>query len=189
MHHGGATQSRQKRFLAYNFDEKRLTLPPGTILFLTPTLNVPFIRDLAKGYQSKLTLSAPFQIAFDDLDFTDEFNPWGIVPGLSIPQKEEKRRSGQRKRMKRTIDDFTPHPLGDRVTLFQVVEEYLMNLGHNGRACLLRAICEINQQPLPYHGLLGEFLQMIFRRNNIMDSAHGRQKTEAAPGQPAFNIP
>ena len=49
------------------------------------------------------------------------------------------------------------------MTLFQVIEQYLTNLGHNGAGCLLRAICEINRSTLPYHGLFGEFLQMLFR--------------------------
>ena len=58
---GSVIHSRQKRFIAFNYDEMRITLPPGTIFFLTPTLNVPFIRNLKKGFDSKLTISAPFQ--------------------------------------------------------------------------------------------------------------------------------
>lgn len=46
--------------------------------------------------------------------------------------------------------------------IFEMIEDYLMNLGHDGKACLLRAICETNEHPLPYHGLFGEFLQMLF---------------------------
>jgi len=53
--------NRRKRVIAYNYDERRITFPPGTIFFLTPTLSIPFIRNLAKGYTSTMTISAPFQ--------------------------------------------------------------------------------------------------------------------------------
>lgn len=46
--------------------------------------------------------------------------------------------------------------------VFQAIEDYLETLGHSGRACLLRAICETNEQPLDYHGLAGEMLQLLF---------------------------
>ena len=52
-------------------------------------------------------------MVFDDFGITDEYNPWGIVPGLSVPQGKEKARRRQQ-RYRRTVDDYNPHPLGDR---------------------------------------------------------------------------
>ena len=68
---GDVSHSRQKRLIAYNYDEQRITFPPGAVFFITPTLNVPFIRNLKKGFESKLTISAPFQSEYLYLNRND----------------------------------------------------------------------------------------------------------------------
>lgn len=63
---------RVKRFLhTYTFS-RRISLPPGTRLTLTPTFHLPFIRDLPQGFISNMTLSYPlaskakiFQVLFN----------------------------------------------------------------------------------------------------------------------------
>lgn len=50
-----------------------------------------------------------------------------------------------------------------RLTLYQVLENTLSNLGLKGKACLLRFICETFQLPLPNIGFLGEFLEIFLR--------------------------
>ena len=50
---------RNKRFL-FMTDEKRLVLPPGTQLVLTPTLAMPFLRYPPDGFDSNMTISTPF---------------------------------------------------------------------------------------------------------------------------------
>lgn len=51
---------------------------------------------------------------------------------------------------------------GERAILYSVVEDFLENFGMNGKACLLRAICEVHAHPLKNYGLLGEILKLFF---------------------------
>lgn len=46
--------------------------------------------------------------------------------------------------------------------MYQVMEDSLYNVGLNGKACLLRAICEMFQIPLTNHGFFGEVLELFF---------------------------
>lgn len=50
-----------------------------------------------------------------------------------------------------------------REMMYQVVEDSLDNIGMEGKACLLRAICEMFQVPLVNHGFFGEIIEMFFR--------------------------
>ena len=51
--------SRVKR-LIWMTEEKRLVLPPGTQLVLTPTLAMPFLRYPPTGVDANITISTPF---------------------------------------------------------------------------------------------------------------------------------
>ena len=50
---------REKRFL-WMTHEKRMVLPPGTQLVLTPTLAMPLLRYPPHGIDANLTISTPF---------------------------------------------------------------------------------------------------------------------------------
>ncbi|XP_045594808.1 uncharacterized protein [Procambarus clarkii] len=144
--------SRQKR-LIFLTSERRLTLPPTTALILTPTLSLPLGRNLPLGYSASMTISVPFKIAFDDLGLTSEENPFGFFPSFGLFRKKR--------------EAFTTLPGinwagGDREMMYMVVEDTLDNMGMNGKACLLRAICEIFQVPLINHGFFGEVLELFF---------------------------
>lgn len=54
------SHSRVKRVI-YLTSERRLTLPPETVLVLTPTLSLPFARNLPTGYGASMTISIPFK--------------------------------------------------------------------------------------------------------------------------------
>lgn len=43
----------------------------------------------------------------------------------------------------------------------QYAEDYLFTFGMDGKACLLRAICEMHESPLLGYGLVGELLQVF----------------------------
>lgn len=60
--HSSSSQahSRKKRLIYYT-SERRLTLPPGSVLVLTPTLSLPFMRNLPVGYGASMTISIPFK--------------------------------------------------------------------------------------------------------------------------------
>ena len=45
--------------------------------------------------------------------------------------------------------------------LYEVVEEFLFKFGMDGKACLLRAICEMHESPLLGYGLFGEMLELF----------------------------
>jgi len=150
---------REKRFLFFT-DEKRIVMPPGSQLVLTPTLALPFIRYPPDGLDANMTISTPFTISFDNMGVTDNSNPFGLLPffnpilGTSI--------FGRRKR---SIPDpeIEPHQIkgGERAQLYSYVEDYLFTFGMDGKACLLRAICETHESPLLGYGFVGEMLEMF----------------------------
>ena len=45
--------------------------------------------------------------------------------------------------------------------LYEVLEEFLFKFGMDGKACLLRAICEMHESPLLGYGLFGEMLELF----------------------------
>lgn len=73
------------------------------------------------------------------------------------------------RRSKRNVRENPPDPPpshafhgGERAILFTVIEDFLENFGMNGKACLLRAICEVHAHPLHNFGLLGEVVKLFF---------------------------
>ena len=48
-----------------------------------------------------------------------------------------------------------------RVLLYQAVEDLLYKFGLEGKACLLRAICEMHESPLIGYGFFGEVLELF----------------------------
>ncbi|XP_050706834.1 uncharacterized protein LOC126992216 [Eriocheir sinensis] len=143
-----AGESRRKRMI-YMDSNRRLTLPPNTLLILTPTLSLPFGRNLPLGYGSSMTISVPFKIDFEQLGLTSEENPFGIFPDFFFRRKRDADLPG------------INWAGGDREMMFQIIEDSLHNLGMEGQGCLLRAICEMFQAPLVNHGFVGEFLELF----------------------------
>ncbi|MPD06626.1 hypothetical protein E2C01_102451 [Portunus trituberculatus] len=41
--------------------DRRFAFPPATVMLVTPTLSLPFGRNLPTGYGSSLTISVPFK--------------------------------------------------------------------------------------------------------------------------------
>jgi len=54
-----APHHRQKRVLWFTNDG-RIALPPGTVMTITPTLALPFVRHPPYGFLSNMTISLPF---------------------------------------------------------------------------------------------------------------------------------
>ena len=52
---------------------------------------------------------------------------------------------------------------GERAVLIPRAESMLKSFGMDGRACLLRAVCEVHETPLDHYGFLGEILKLLFR--------------------------
>ena len=51
---------RSKRAIKRQFFRRRIAIPPGTRLSLTPTLQMPFVPGLPDGFLSNLSISFPF---------------------------------------------------------------------------------------------------------------------------------
>ncbi|XP_076234375.1 uncharacterized protein LOC143179164 [Calliopsis andreniformis] len=163
---------RQKR-LFWITNDGRIALPPGTIMTITPTLALPFVRYPPYGFLSNMTISLPFTIDFDKLGLTDNENPYGALPsafettarGQDSTTAEFIAAFVKRELSKRdTIANLPTNAFygGERALLYGTAEDMLTNLGLNGRACLLRAICEVQGHPLSNFGLIGEMLKLFF---------------------------
>ncbi|XP_057668939.1 uncharacterized protein LOC130901511 [Diorhabda carinulata] len=168
------SKSRQKRILWVTQDG-RLALPPGTTLVISPSLSLPFVRYPPEGFFSNLTISLPFTIDFNKLGLTDNENPYGVLPPLLA--RSMGRAAGTiladyiggmlRRRGKRSTEkDAKPMPHafhgGERALLYVMLEDLLDQFGMDGRACLLRAICEVHAHPMTNFGLVGEMLKLFF---------------------------
>ncbi|KAL4153151.1 hypothetical protein QTP88_000984 [Uroleucon formosanum] len=170
------SHSRQKRLIWITSDG-RLALPPGTGLTITPSLSMPIVRYPPNGFLSNMSISLPFTIDFDTLGLTDNQNPFGAFP--QILARSMGRQTGSvladyvsqlmgGRRSTRSVPNL-PKPIhwyfqgGERALLFTVVEDLLTNFGMDGKACLLRAICEVHgHKSIHKFGFIGEFLQLFF---------------------------
>ncbi|XP_008545394.1 uncharacterized protein LOC103569710 [Microplitis demolitor] len=165
---------RQKRVF-WITNDGRIALPPGTIMTITPTLALPFVRYPPHGFLSNMTISLPFTIDFDKLGLTDNENPYGALPPV-FGRGMDSRRAGmmmadfiasfiKRRLHKRDLEEAPPKNAfhgGERALLYITAEEMLSTLGMDGKACLLRAICEVQGHPLSNFGLIGEMLKLFF---------------------------
>ncbi|XP_054011597.1 uncharacterized protein LOC128894134 isoform X2 [Hylaeus anthracinus] len=163
---------RQKR-LFWITNDGRIALPPGTIMTITPTLALPFVRYPPHGFLSNMTISLPFTIDFDKLGLTDNENPYGVLPSAFDATARDQGpttaefiaafvKRGLSKR--ETVEDVPKNAFygGERALLYGTAEDMLANFGLNGKACLLRAICEVQGHPLSNFGLIGEMLKLFF---------------------------
>ncbi|KAF5280297.1 hypothetical protein FQR65_LT03106 [Abscondita terminalis] len=180
--------SRQKRILWVTSDG-RLALPPGTTLVIAPSLSLPFVRYPPDGFFSNMSISLPFTIDFSKLGLTDNENPYGIIPPLL--ERSIGRAAGNllanyigtlisHRRNKRESKEKPPEPPpehkyafhgGERALLYTVIEDFLENFGLDGKACLLRAICEVHAHPLRNFGLLGEVVKLFLSASKSPFSA------------------
>ncbi|XP_050092697.1 uncharacterized protein LOC126575821 [Anopheles aquasalis] len=61
---------------------------------------------------------------------------------------------------------------GERALLYVVVEDFIANFGLDGRACMLRAICEVHSKSIEKFGLIGEMLKLFFTASASPYSQH-----------------
>ncbi|XP_063216143.1 uncharacterized protein LOC134527409 [Bacillus rossius redtenbacheri] len=172
---GSAPHHRQKRIL-WITDDGRLALPPGTALVITPSLTMPFVRYPPDGFLSNMSISLPFTINFDKLGLTDNMNPYGVLPpylarsagrmsGLLLADYVGKvlaRRRHSREAPPPPPPGHAGFHGGERALLYAAVEDFLASFNLDGKACLLRAICEVHGAAPRRYGLLGEMLQLFF---------------------------
>lgn len=91
--------------------------------------------------------------------------------------KRQKRdvKSNENFKMNQQFDDLTDNEIpqlpdehkhafhgGERALLYTVIEDLISNFGLNGKACVLRAICEVHSKPVNRFGLIGEVFKLFF---------------------------
>lgn len=124
-------------------------------------------------------------VLFQGLGWTSDDNAWPIDVSFLLPNMST---TSEQSALKRSIDicrldhkikflnsecsqqtvpvmAFPSHsPGGERANLLTKLESFLDIFGVNGRACLLRATCEVHEVSLKNgFGLLGEALTLFFR--------------------------
>ncbi|KAF2361221.1 Protein of unknown function DM4/12 [Trinorchestia longiramus] len=67
----------------------------------------------------------------------------------------------------------------DRLGIYSLLEESIERLGVSGRACLLRAVCEVAETPLREDGLLGEVLNIVLSASAGLHSPEMEEYTKA----------
>ncbi|XP_046628142.1 uncharacterized protein LOC124308981 isoform X1 [Neodiprion virginianus] len=170
---GAQVHHRQKRLL-WVTNDGRIALPPGTVLTITPTILLPFVRYPPYGFLSNMSMSFPFTIDFDKLGLTDNENPYGALPpvfGRAFQSREAGMALGdfiasfmKHRLQKREVPEVPKNAFqgGERALLYGIAEDMLSQFGMDGKACLLRAICEVHGHPLDNFGFVGEIIRLFF---------------------------
>jgi hypothetical protein len=117
----------------------------------------------------------PFPVFFDKLGMTGDTHPWPpTLPfrlgELFSPVREglftRKMEENMIRRRRAVLSLPPPENIhgGERAVILPRLEKILSAMGLEGRACLLRAICEVHEYPLHEgYGLFGEILTLFFR--------------------------
>jgi hypothetical protein len=50
---------------------------------------------------------------------------------------------------------------GERALLYTMIEDFISNFGVDGKACLLRAICEVHSKSIDRYGMIGEMFKLF----------------------------
>lgn len=143
---------------------------------------MPFVRYPPDGFHSNISISIPLTIDFDKLGLTDNQNPLGTLGPLlarsmshstgemlaDYVYKYLKHRS-KREISNKVENDMPKLPFkhafhgGERAILYSLVEDFLSNFGMEGKACVLRTICEVHShQSLDRFGFFGEITKLFF---------------------------
>ncbi|KRT85717.1 hypothetical protein AMK59_2780, partial [Oryctes borbonicus] len=79
---------------------------------------------------------------------------------------------------------------GERALLYLVVQEFLENFGMDGKACLLRAICEVHAHPLTNYGFVGEIVKLFLSASKspyshlLQEYVEAENAGKGKPGSP-----
>ncbi|KAF0304880.1 hypothetical protein FJT64_023387 [Amphibalanus amphitrite] len=157
--------SRHKRFLSF---------PTGSILYIEPNVYLPVYRSrqlfqyiyaqytmgwiiprsLVVG-RSAVDLARLYESAEGTMSSASKCSDMSAAYFLELPVKL---------RWKLPSNTNTSINLGlarDRGGVFEVARRALDKFGMDGRACLLRAICEVAAYPMEHEGLFGEIMNIV----------------------------
>lgn len=114
---------------------------------------------------------------------TDNENPVGVLPpifGRSMGQAAgsmlahyvgDYLHTRRKRETQPSLDTTDSPPLpedqrhvfhgGERAILYGVVEDLIKTFGFNGKACMLRTICEVHSKSIHHMGLFGEMAKLF----------------------------
>lgn len=156
-------------FLYIRYMYRPLSSSPASTAFY----HLPFLFSALFSFHSYFLFVIIFTVDFDKLGLTDNENPYGALPSAFDTTARDQGsnvaefiatfvKRGISKR--EALADLPKNALygGERALLYGTAEDMLANFGLNGKACLLRAICEVQGHPLSNFGLIGEMLKLFF---------------------------
>ena len=106
-----------------------------------------------------------------------------MVMQLSTKKKDKKKSTrylpstSARRSQGRSLTGHTRTPVRQRRSVYNAVESYVKKYtGHEGKACLLRAICEANATPDHNDGLLGDAVNLLLSASHALK--HGGEEAD-----------
>ncbi|XP_050738896.1 uncharacterized protein LOC127009662 isoform X2 [Eriocheir sinensis] len=129
-----------------------ISFPTGSVLTITPKLTIPWVDELggyvtgAQLYAFPVDLELPNGTLRLRTNYKDDYMSMDPVSYGSYDSQS---------RLGRTLDH-------QRVTGFTFLQELMETVGVAGRACVLRAVCEVAERPVEHLGLTGELINLFF---------------------------
>ncbi|KAK0171863.1 hypothetical protein PV328_005256 [Microctonus aethiopoides] len=127
------------------------------------------LRALSYPDESEMGLFFALAIPLDDSISTKAISvAFFFEANYQLPKNTENLEKNKKSSKKRSINQ-NQHLL-NRKTIYSILESKLTALGLPGNLCLLKIICEINQNNLHHHnGLVGDLLRILFTPSSSAD--------------------
>ncbi|KAG7160266.1 putative DM4/DM12 family-like protein 15 [Homarus americanus] len=145
-----------------------LSFPTGSVLSVTPKLTIPFVSKF-DGYITGSQLYAfPIDLRLPNstLRLRSKDRDEETMSYASYGSSDH---AGYVRRTGRALDD-------QRITGFAFLRQLMDNVGLDGRQCLLRAVCEVGEEPVADLGITGELINLFFRTFTTRKRRRKRRK-------------
>lgn len=149
------SQSKPQARVLYYTTDRRITFPPKTNGYFGGSFFINNFRGAYTGTSLSMSITTGVSLDFDALYLTSPEHPLAPIEDVVAAV-----------RRKRNAPPDLPAVNaagGDRELMYPAVEEHLQKFGLNGKACLLRAICEVNQKPIRRFNIIGELLMLFLK--------------------------
>jgi len=150
--HPKKKDGRTGRFLYFTSD-RRIALPFGSVGNAYISLGFNNFRGVQRGTSLSMSISASLGMLFDELGWTSEQNPFNDLSPLGLTRR--RRGLGPEEASTRLTGG------GDREQMYEALEHYLETFDLDGKACLLRAICEMQEKPMRHYSFVGEIFAIF----------------------------
>lgn len=133
---------RNKRFLIFN---------NGGLAKIVLGVSIPIDFAPPKPNKGNILFAYNFQAQFQDPTTTTVINPLAAPLFSGLSRKFDDRRKR----------DLANGGDGSRQLVYSGLEKMMDSHGRNGKACLLRSICEAAETSLRHNGLIGELFHIF----------------------------